>query len=150
MPRRRDPDTLDLIGFDPIGQDFSVTADERKALLGLGPLCMALYYAALKPFAQRDGRIFAASYYRLAEILKHRREPGASGPKPLDPTRKQLRSALDSLEAWGLIERPSVFNEQRGCLEIRLRMGVGGSVAASNRAGVRAGSEPLQPVVTTQ
>lgn len=148
MPRKRDPDTLDLIGFDPVGDDFSVSAAERRALLGLGPLCMALYYSALKPFAKKDGRIYAQSYYRLAEILKHRREPGTGGPKQADPTKKQLRSALDALEQWGLIDRAPLYNEQRGVLQIWLRHGAGEALPESNRAGVRAGSEHAQAVVT--
>lgn len=141
MPRRRDPDTLDMIGFDPVGADFMVSADERRALLGLGPLCMALYYSALKPFAKGDGRVYAQSYYRLSQILMCRAEPGTGGPKPAEPSKKQLRSAIDRLETWGLVKRSGAFNEQRGVLQIWLVHGVGGTSAKSKRAGVRAGSK---------
>lgn len=141
MPRRRDADTLDMFGFDPIGADFMVTADERRALLGLGPLCMALYYSCLKPFAKGNGRVYAQSYYRLAEILRHRREPGQAGRMQPDPTTKQLRGALDRLEQWGLVQRSAAENEAKGVLQIWLTHGVGGTAPRAIRAGVRAGSK---------
>lgn len=141
MARRRDPDTADMFGFDAIGADFSVSADERRALLGLGPLCMALYYSCLKPFTKGDGRVYAQSYYRLAEILKHRRDEGAAGCPQLDPSRKQLRGAIDRLERWGLVKKNDSLNEQKGVLQIWLVHGVGGTAPDSIRAGIRAGSK---------
>ena len=139
MARRR-PDslTLDLFGFDPVGAGYSVTPAESRGLLGLGVLPLAVWHV-LKRFVRGDGKVYAASYYRLAFVLsEHATGPGR---RAVEPSRRQLRTALDRLQAAGLVIRPSVENERRGVLEIWLVGGVGGTVTRPIRAGYRAGSE---------
>jgi len=138
MTRRKvDPDTLDLFGFDPVGHGYSVTPDESRALLGYGPLVLALYHV-LKRFAKGNGQVVAASYYRLLQVLMHRRS--GPGRRPADPTLKEVRGALDSLVVCGLVFKPEASNEQRGILQIWVSSGVGGTATDSIRAGYRAGS----------
>lgn len=139
MTRRRIDYAIepDMFGFDAIGADFMSSAIERRALLGLGPLAMAVYWACLKPFAKGDGRVYALSYYRLLQILKHART-GAGRPKQ-DPTLKQLRDCISALERVDLVIRDHVGNEQKGVLQIWLRHGVGGTATKRIRAGQRAG-----------
>lgn len=138
MPRRQpDADTLDMFGFDPLGHAYTTTPNENRALLGRGVLPLAVYHV-LKRFAKGNGQVIAASYYRLALVLAyHVRGPGA---RPADPTRKQLRGALQALVDAGLILKPDAMNEQRGVLQIWVANGVGGTATRAIRAGSRAGS----------
>ena len=137
---RPDLTTADMFGFDPIGADFTSSAEERAALLGLSMLAIALYYACLKPFAKGDGRVYALSYYRLAQVLTHRRA-NSRGVLTEVPTPKVLRGGLDQLERVGLVVRPKAENTQKGILQIWLVHGVGGTLGDSRRAGRRAGSK---------
>lgn len=140
MTRRVDLTTPDMFGFDPIGADFTSSAQERAALLGLSCLAVALYYACLKPFAKGDGRVYAGSYYRFAQILTHRR-PNNRGVQIETPTPKVLRGGVEALERAGLVIRPKAENTQKGVLQIWLVHGVGGTFGDSRRAGRRAGSK---------
>lgn len=143
MPRARrpDPHTLDLFGFDPVGAAYSTSADESRALLGLGVLCLAVYHV-LKRFALAEGRIPAASYYRLGQVLAYR-APGP-GRRPPDPTRDQLRGALATLKRCGLVFTPADLNEQRGVLQIWLTHGVGVSARRRIGPGYSPGSKPRE------
>lgn len=142
MTRKRlDLTTADMFGFDPIGADFTSSAEERAALIGLSMLAIALYYACLKPFAKGDGRVYALSYYRLGQVLTHRRRCGRTGVLVEAPTPKALRGALDDLEAVDLVVRPKAENTAKGILQIWLVHGVGGTLGDSRRAGRRAGSK---------
>lgn len=127
MSRRRIDYTVepDLFGFDAIGADYSVSAAERVALLGLGVLPIAVYFACLKPFTKGDGRVYALSYYRLSQILRHRRE--GAGRRLVDPTLDQLRKAIDMLESAALVRRSPVDNRAKGVLQIWVVHGVGGT-----------------------
>jgi hypothetical protein len=129
----------DMFGFDPIGADYLCTAEERELLQGLSLLATALYFRCLKPFTKGDGRVYAASYYRLAQILTHHRRHGR-GTLFETPTEKQLRGALDDLIDAKLAKRSSSFNEQRGVLQIWLTHGVRGTANRDYRAGNGAGS----------
>ncbi|MEO8805856.1 MAG: hypothetical protein ABI433_07230 [Burkholderiaceae bacterium] len=140
MTRRLDLTTADMFGFDPIGADFTSSAQERAALFGLSCLAIALYYACLKPFAKGNGRVYAQSYYRLAQVLTHRRAH-SRGVLTEVPTKKVLRGGLDALEQAGLVIRPKAENTQKGILQIWLVHGVGGTLGDSRRAGKRAGSK---------
>jgi hypothetical protein len=139
MPRRKpDADTLDLFGFDPLGHAYTTTPDECRALLGRGVLALAVYHV-LKRFTQANGKVIAASYYRLGQVLAYHAEgPGA---RLVDPTPKQLRGALQALVDAGLVFKPDAMNEQRGVLQIWLSCGVGGTSTRAIRAGSRAGSK---------
>jgi len=150
MTRRRVDYSIepDMFGFDPLGHDFTVTVKERQSLLGMGPLCMALYYTCLKPFAKGNGRVYALSYYRLEQLLRHKQNAGG-GPRFEDPTVKQVRSALARLVVAGLVVKSDALNEQKGVLQIWLVHGVGGTASDSVRAGVKAGSKrPKTPMNT--
>lgn len=142
MPRRRDTTTADMFGFDPVGHAYSVSPDENRALLGLGVLPLAVYHV-LKRYAQGNGKVIAASYYRIGQVLKHGVER-RGGPTPADPTPKQLRGALQRLADADLVFKPDASNEQRGVLQIWVTHGVGGTAPARVRAGVRAGSDRPQ------
>ncbi|MFT3665565.1 hypothetical protein [Piscinibacter sp.] len=143
MPRRRpDSDTVDMFGFDPLGQAYTTTPEENRALLGLGVLPLAVYHV-LKRFANGNGQVIAASYYRIGQVLKHRAER-RGGPTPHDLTLKQLRGALDALASANLVFKPNAINEQRGVLQIWVASGVGATATRAVRAGVRAGSKRPQ------
>jgi hypothetical protein len=129
----------DMFGFDPIGADYLCTTAEREKLHGLSWLATALYFRGLRPFTKADGRVYAASYYRLAQILTHHRRHGR-GMLHETPTEKQLRVALDDLVDAKLVERSTEFNEVRGVLQIWLVHGVGGAPIRDYKAGYGAGS----------
>lgn len=133
----------DLFGFDPIGVDVLLTAEEARELLGAGVLPLAVY-VVLKRFMRSNGRVIAASYYRLSEVLKQRNS--GPGRRAAGPTLKQLRTALAQLAQRDLVTFPStVDNRRRGVLEIWVVRGVGGTASRSIGAGFRAGSRgPLQ------
>lgn len=118
MPRRPDPDTLDMFGFDPVGRDYITTSDESQLLLGLGVLALAVYHV-LKRFARQSGKVTEASYWRLAQVLMHR---NASAGRPIaPPTTKQLRTAVEALCERKLIYRKRKLNESHGVLQIFVR-----------------------------
>ncbi len=137
MPRRRvDSVTLDLFGFDPVGAAYAVSADENRALLGLGVLALAVYHV-LKRFARGNGKVTAASYYRLAFVLAEHAQ--GSGRRVAPPSRDQLRHALQRLQGAGLVFREAVENERRGVLEIWLPHGVGGTSSRGSGPGYSPG-----------
>ena len=143
MPRARKPDpvTVDMFGFDPVGTSYTTTADENRALLGLGPLALATYHV-LKRFALASGRVPAASYYRIGQVLAHRAQ--GPGRRQADPTRDQLRGVLARLADAGLVFMPRELNEQRGALQIHLTNGVGVIAKRRIAPGYRPGSNTPQ------
>lgn len=138
MARRRAVNVADLFGFDPVGHGYHTGPDESRALLGHGPLALAVYHV-LKRFARSNGKVIAASWYRIGEVLAHQ----ATGPgrRLVDPTTKELRGAVDRLQAAGLVHRRTVDNRREGVLEIWLTVGVGGTLTPRIGAGYRAGSD---------
>ena len=141
--RRRDAELIaDLFGFDPVGVDVILSAEEARELLGAGVLPLALY-AVLKRFMRSNGKVIAASYYRFSEVLRQRHL--GPGRRAAAPTRDQLRVALATLKARELIAVSSVENMRRGVLEIWVLRGVRGNAPKTNAPGFRPGSRtPLQ------
>lgn len=127
MTRRRhlapiDPDDF---GFDIVGRDWCSSAAERMCLVGLDSLARDLYYTCLRPFEDRKGDVIPASWYRFKKLLT----PSSStrgGPRFAVPTMKQLRHALDRLEAAGVVKLYREAGRRDRVLQIRVvrRFGV--------------------------
>ena len=142
MTRRKVPSIdLDDYGFDLVGDDWSSTAAERVMLIGLDSLARDLYYTCLRPFASaKTGDVREASYYRFIQLLTPRQSPNG-GPRFPVPTKKQLRSALQRLEAFGVVKLFLASSMRDGALQIRVVRRFGVVSSDSVRAGVRAGSK---------
>lgn len=118
MATRPDQLTPDLFGFDPVGRDYITTAEESELLLGLGVLALAVYHA-LKRFSRESGKVTAASYWRLGQVLMYRHE--GSGRRPVAITQRQLRTTVQALCERKLIYRKRKLNESHGVLQIFMR-----------------------------
>lgn len=115
MATRPDQLTPDLFGFDPVGRDYITTAEESELLLGLGALALAVYQV-LKRSCRESGKVTAASYWRLGQVLMYRSQ--GAGRRPTEPTRDQLRTAVEALCERKLIYRKRKLNERNGVLQI--------------------------------
>ena len=113
-----DPDDY---GFDVAGKSFKVTSRELLMLVGVDTITCALYMRCLKPFADRYGAVRAASFYRFLQILKVVQSPGGGQRLP-EPTRKQLRRALDRLRQAKLITMRDDANQGERVLKIWLNV----------------------------
>lgn len=116
-PPKVDPDDY---GFNVAGKGFRVTPRELLLLLGLDTISCAVYMRCLKPFADRAGAVRNASYYRFLQILGVVQSP-EGGPRLPEPTKDQLRRALERLLQVGLITNYTEANRAGKALQIRLQ-----------------------------
>lgn len=129
MTRRKHPPPAvdpDDYGFSVAGKGFRVTPKELLLLLGLDTVSCALYMRCLKPFADRSGAVRSTSYYRFLEVLKVTQSP-AGGARLPQPTKDQLRRALERLQQAGLVTNYAAANRADRALQIRLTQAPGRS-----------------------
>lgn len=142
MPRTPTAPLVDVddYGFDVVGNDFTSTAQQRVALLGLDSLARDLFYTCLCPFTNKAGDVIPASYYRFLQLLTPAKNT-TGGPRFKAPTKDQLRGALERLQAFGLVRLFPKDSMRDGVLKIRVVRRFGDPSSRSVSPGVSPGSK---------